>query len=201
MACVIGIAAGYGFDAWRRAQPAATFSCMVLAKEDDPMNFTSSAGVMRHRFLWLGMLLVMLSALGLALPAAADGVVNASSFTGTAIEGVDPVAYFIEGKPVEGKSEFAHDWMDATWYFASAENRDLFAADPEKYAPQYGGYCAWAVANGYTAKIDPEAWKIVDDKLYLNYSKDVQAQWAQDVPGNITKGDANWPKIRADLAG
>jgi YHS domain-containing protein len=149
---------------------------MVLAKEDDPMSFTSSAGVMRHRFLWLGMLLVMLSALGLALPAAADGVVNASSFTGTAIEGVDPVAYFTQGKPVEGKSEFAHDWMDATWYFASAENRDLFAADPEKYAPEYGGYCAWAVANGYTAKIDPEAWTIVDDKLYLNYSKDVQAQ-------------------------
>ena len=84
---------------------------------------------------------------------------------------------------------------------SSAANRDRFAADPEKYAPQYGGYCAWAVAQGYTAKIDPEAWRIVDGKLYLNYSKDVQTQWSEDIPGNITKGDANWPKLRADLAG
>ena len=128
-------------------------------------------------------------------------MVNASSFTGTAIEGYDPVAYFAEGRPVEGDSAFAHDWMGATWYFASAENRDRFAADPERYAPQYGGYCAWAVAHGYTAKIDPAAWKIVEGKLYLNYSKEVQADWAQDIPGNITKSDANWPKIRADLAG
>ena len=159
------------------------------------MSFTSSAGVMRHRFLWLGMLLVMLSALGLALPAAADGVVNASSFTRTAIAGVEPVAYFIEGKPVEGKSEFAHDWMDATWYFASAENRDLFAADPEKYAPQYGGYCAFGVASGYAVSIDPAAWSVVDGKLYLNYSPGVQADWKRDAPGYIRKADANWPRV------
>ena len=165
------------------------------------MSFAWSAAAVRHRFLWLGIVLVILSALGLAFPAAAGGVVNASSFTSTAIEGVDPVAYFTEGEPVEGRSEFSLDWMGATWYFTSAENRDLFAADPEKYAPQYGGYCAWAVANGYTAKIDPEAWRIVGDRLYLNYSKDVQAQWARDIPGNITKADANWPKIRADLGG
>ena len=165
------------------------------------MSFNLAAGAVRRRSRWFGMLLVVLGGLGFALPAAAGGVVNASSFTGTAIEGVDPVAYFTEGKPVEGKSEFSHDWMDATWYFVSAENRDLFAADPDKYAPQYGGYCAWAVSQGYTAKIDPAAWEIVDDKLYLNYSKDVQAQWSQDIPGSIAKGDANWPKIRADLAG
>lgn len=135
-----------------------------------------------------------------ALPAHADGVINASSWTGTAIEGYDPVAYFEEGKPVEGDSDHSYEWMDATWYFASAENRDLFAADPEKYAPQYGGYCAWAVSQGYTAKIDPAAWAVVDDKLYLNYSLDVQKQWQDDVPGNITKADANWPGIRAELA-
>jgi YHS domain-containing protein len=134
------------------------------------------------------------------LPASAEGVINASSWTGTAIEGYDPVAYFKEGKPVEGDSDYSHEWMDATWYFASAENRDLFAADPEKYAPQYGGYCAWAVANNYTATIDPQAWAVVDDKLYLNYSLDVQKDWQQDVPGNISKGDANWPDIRAGLA-
>ena len=132
--------------------------------------------------------------------ASAEGVVNASSWTGTAIEGYDPVAYFEEGKPVEGDSDYAHEWMGATWYFASAENRDKFVADPEKYTPQYGGYCAWAVANGYTAEIDPQAWAVVDDKLYLNYSLDVQKQWQQDVPGHITKADANWPDIRAGLA-
>jgi YHS domain-containing protein len=132
-------------------------------------------------------------------PANAEGVVNASSWSG-AIEGYDPVAYFDEGKPVEGDSDYSHEWMGATWYFASAENRDLFAANPDKYAPQYGGYCAWAVSQGYTAEIDPDAWSIVDDKLYLNYSLDVQKQWQQDVPGNVTKADANWPGIREKLA-
>jgi YHS domain-containing protein len=156
---------------------------------------------MRCRSPALGTLLLVLIALGFALPAAARGVVNASSFTGTAIEGYDPGAYFHEGRPIDGQSAFAHDWMGVTWYFASAENRDLFAADPDRYAPQYGGYCAWAVGQGYTATIDPEAWRIIEGKLYLNYSKDVQAQWARDIPGNIARGDANWPKIRADLAG
>ena len=79
--------------------------------------------------------------------------------------------------------------------FSSAANRDSFAGDPEKYAPQYGGYCAWAVGHGYTAKGDPEAWKIVEGKLYLNYNKDVKAKWEQDVPGYISKGHENWPKF------
>jgi YHS domain-containing protein len=135
-----------------------------------------------------------------ALPAAAGDQINASTWSG-AIEGDDPVAYFEQGQPVEGDGDYTHEWMDATWYFASAENRDKFVANPEKYAPQYGGYCAWAVSQGYTAKIDPEAWAIVDDKLYLNYSKSVQSQWQQDVPGNITKADGNWPKILVDLGG
>jgi YHS domain-containing protein len=151
-----------------------------------------------------GLLGAALAGLILALvtagPAAAGDQIYASSWSG-AIDGYDPVAYFEQGKPVEGDSDYAYEWMDATWYFASAENRDRFAADPEKYAPQYGGYCAWAVSQGYTAKIDPDAWAIVDDKLYLNYSKSVQSQWQQDVPGNIAKGDANWPAIRTDLGG
>jgi YHS domain-containing protein len=146
------------------------------------------------------LLLGLMLAVAAPLPASAEGVINASSWTGTAIEGYDPVAYFEDGKPIEGDSDYAYEWMDATWYFASAENRDQFAADPEKYAPQYGGYCAWAVANGYTATVDPQAWAVVDDKLYLNYSLDVQKDWQQDVPGNITKADANWPGIRAGLA-
>jgi YHS domain-containing protein len=141
----------------------------------------------------------LILALAGALPAAAGDQINASSWSG-AIEGYDPVAYFEQGQPVEG-GDYEYAWMDATWYFASAENRDKFAAEPEKYAPQYGGYCAWAVSQGYTAKIDPQAWSIVDGKLYLNYSKGVQSQWQQDVPGNIAKGDANWPAIRTDLGG
>ncbi len=137
--------------------------------------------------------------LGLSQGAAADGVVNSSFFGDTAIHGYDPVAYFAEGRPVEGSGEYEHEWMGADWRFASAENRDRFAADPERYAPQYGGYCAYAVAQGTTADIDPEAWKIVDDKLYLNLSKEVQGLWQQDIPGYIEKADANWPEIRAGL--
>ena len=164
------------------------------------MGFASSA-VPCRRFARLGMLLLVLSGISFATTAAAGGVVNSSFLGGVAIEGTDPVAYFRDGRPVEGSSDYEHEWMGATWRFVSAANRDAFAADPEKYAPQYGGYCAWAVSQGYTAKIDPEAWKIVDGRLYLNYSKDVQAEWSEDIPGNIGKGDANWPKLRADLEG
>ena len=163
------------------------------------MSFQPNAAVGPRQPAWPGLLVILLIAVGAALPAMAGGVVNSSLLGGVAIEGTDPVAYFEQGAPVAGSSDFEHEWMDATWRFASAENRDRFAADPEKYAPQYGGYCAWAVSQGYTAKIDPAAWKIVDDKLYLNYSKDVQTQWSADIPGNITKADANWPQIKADL--
>lgn len=114
---------------------------------------------------------------------------------GLAILGTDPVAYFTQGSPVAGKSDFTHDWSGATWLFATAENRDLFVANPEKYAPQYGGYCAWAVSKGSTAPIDPQAWKIVDGKLYLNFSKGVQSRWEKDIPGNIAKADSNWPSV------
>lgn len=114
---------------------------------------------------------------------------------GAAIRGYDPVAYFTNGEPVKGTGAFSHEWQGATWQFASAENRDSFASDPQKYAPQYGGYCAWAVKNGYTASIDPKAWKVVDGKLYLNYSLDVQKQWEEDIPGNIAEADQNWPGV------
>ena len=117
------------------------------------------------------------------------------SLFGTAIDGTDPVAYFTEGKPVEGKSSITYDWNGASWRFSTAANRDAFAANPEEYAPQYGGYCAWAVSQGYTASTTPEAWKIVDGKLYLNYSKSVQRKWEQSVPANIASGDRNWPKV------
>ncbi|MEO0396738.1 MAG: YHS domain-containing (seleno)protein [Cyanobacteria bacterium P01_A01_bin.137] len=117
---------------------------------------------------------------------------------GVAIGGADPVAYFTEGDYTPGSGEFTHDWEGATWQFASAENRDLFAASPEEYAPQYGGFCAWAVSQGNTAPIDPTAWKIVDGKLYLNYNAQIQNRWAKDIPGNIALADENWPSVLAN---
>lgn len=114
-----------------------------------------------------------------------------------AIRGYDAVAYFTQGQPMKGSREFTHQWNGATWRFASAENRDRFAAAPEKYAPQYGGYCAYGVASGYAVKIEPDAWSVVDGKLYLNYDRSVQAQWKADVPGYIRKADANWPGVLA----
>lgn len=114
---------------------------------------------------------------------------------GVAIEGYDPVAYFEAGKPVEGSTEWEYEWNGAVWRFASAKNRDLFASDPDRYAPRYGGYCAYAVSKGTTAGIDPQAWKIVDGKLYLNYSAKIQRRWSEDIPGYIERADANWPRM------
>ncbi len=136
-------------------------------------------------------------ALLIAAAAAALSPVNRSLLGGVALDGYDAVAYFTDGRPVEGSKEFTFDWQGATWRFATAAHRDLFAAAPEKYAPQYGGYCAWAVAHGYTADIDPEAWSIVEGRLYLNYSLEIRGKWEQDVPGYIAKGDQNWPGLRA----
>ena len=120
-----------------------------------------------------------------------------SNFLGQAIRGYDAVAYFKEGKPVEGKSTFQTDWMGASWRFISQANLDLFKAAPDSYAPQFGGYCAYAVSRDYTASTDPEAWTIHDGKLYLNYSKSVRDQWSQDIPTNIQKAEANWPELLA----
>ena len=114
---------------------------------------------------------------------------------GAAIEGTDPVAYFTQGAAVQGNQEFAYEWNGAVWHFASAENRDLFIASPEQYAPQYGGYCAWAVSQGYVAPIDPDAWKIVDGKLYLNFDRRVQARWERDIPQHIAQANENWPDV------
>ena len=97
-----------------------------------------------------------------------------------------------------GSAEQKLEWNGAVWRFASAEHRALFEREPAKYAPAYGGYCAWAVAHGYTADTDPEAWAIVDGRLYLNYNAKVKEKWRQDVPGHIAKGDANWPRLLAE---
>ncbi len=114
---------------------------------------------------------------------------------GVAINGYDPVAYFTEGKPVEGSSDFTTEWMGATWHFSSAENRDMFVAAPEDYAPQYGGYCAFAVSYGSTASTVPEAWTVHNGKLYLNFSLGVRDRWRADIDERIALADKNWPGV------
>jgi YHS domain-containing protein len=119
---------------------------------------------------------------------------------GVAIGGYDPVGYFTEGAPVQGDAAHALDWGGTTWHFASAESKATFEADPLAYAPQYGGYCAWAVgARNALAPTEPAQWSVVDGKLYLNYSASVQEKWKEDVPGFIVKGDVNWPGLEAGL--
>ena len=138
--------------------------------------------------------LLIVTLLLFATPAETQAqAVNADA--GVAVKGTDVVAYFTENKVVEGSRQFTHRWQDAEWRFASAENRDAFAREPQKYAPQYGGFCAWGLAQGYRAPIDPAAFRVVDGKLYLNYSRSVQRDWLKDVPGNIAKGDGNWTKL------
>jgi YHS domain-containing protein len=112
-----------------------------------------------------------------------------------AIKGYDPVAYFEQGEPVKGQESLMYKWDDASWYFSSQENLDTFKADPEKYAPQFGGYCAYAVGNGYTYESSPMAWRIVDGKLYLNYSKGIQKKWEADRDALIKKAEENWPGL------
>ena len=112
-----------------------------------------------------------------------------------AIRGTDPVAYFTQGQAIAGDSEYETEWNDAVWRFSSAKNQELFESNPEAYAPQYGGYCAKALSEGNVVSTDPEAWKIVEDKLYLNYSPEVQQQWTQDIEGNIELADNMWPDV------
>lgn len=115
---------------------------------------------------------------------------------GVALHGYDPVAYFTDGKPVKGSAKFSHKAGDATYYFASAKHRDQFAKTPAKYTPQFGGYCAMGTAMGKKFDVDPQAWKIVDGKLYLNLNKDVQKKWLSDVPGHLKQADAKWAEIK-----
>ncbi|HSF94106.1 MAG TPA: YHS domain-containing (seleno)protein [Thermohalobaculum sp.] len=130
-------------------------------------------------------------------PARAGGLPVNTGGTGHAIKGYDAVAYFTEGAPREGRAEFSYEWMDATWLFASAAHRDAFAADPERYAPQFGGYCAYAVAKGNPAPADPNIWAIVDDKLYLNLSPGVQEKWEADRQALIVAAREKWPGMES----
>lgn len=116
---------------------------------------------------------------------------------GVALRGADPVAYFTQGTAVIGSADFAHDWAGVTWHFASADHRDAFAADPQAYAPQYGGYCAWAVATKQQLfSTQPDNWAVRDGKLYLNFNDSVQSTWDTDPDRFIEQGDAAWPEVQ-----
>ncbi|GAA0537498.1 YHS domain-containing (seleno)protein [Chitinophaga japonensis] len=115
---------------------------------------------------------------------------------GQAIKGYDPVAFFREGKPVAGSGDWTYTWKDAQWRFASKENLDSFKTNPEHYAPQYGGWCAYGTSQGHKAPTTTDTWTIVDGKLYFNYDQKVKATWMTDQPGYIEKADSVWVDLK-----
>lgn len=150
---------------------------------------------------WAGVVAVLLVLAGFAflksmgMFASAEVYANADG----AIGGYDPVAYFDEQRPVKGSEQFSTEWNGATWYFSSEERMRRFVADPERYAPQFGGYCAMAVSGGYTARTSPDAFALVNGKLYLNFDQDVLAQWNADRDNLIPAAEKNWPGVLLGL--
>ena len=135
--------------------------------------------------------MALLLALGAAVACA--GEYNESD--GVAIHGYDPVAYQTEQRPVPGEAAFTAEYKGSTFRFRSAVNRDAFLAQPDRYAPQFGGFCAFGVSRGYKADISPEAFSVVDGKLYLNYNAEVKARWSGDIPGYLAKARDQWPAV------
>ncbi len=125
----------------------------------------------------------------------AEDLIYTGWFSNKAAGGYDVVAYHTEGQPVKGVKSHKIEWKGATWLFSNANNLKMFEEEPEKYAPQYGGYCAYAVAEGTLAKGDPKHWKIVDGRLYLNYNASIQEKWEKDIPGYLDSANGNWPQI------
>ncbi len=141
--------------------------------------------------------LTLLAFLVLAASAPAQTLVNTNR-SGLALQGYDPVSYFTDNAATEGSADITSTSGGATYRFASAEHKQMFDADPSKYTPQFGGYCAYAVSRGDTASIDPEAFQIVDGRLLLQYSKSILATFNKDTSANLSKADANWPKLLAE---
>ncbi|MEO0467361.1 MAG: YHS domain-containing (seleno)protein [Pseudomonadota bacterium] len=151
---------------------------------------------MKLRTLIAAGAIALIPAIAAAPAAHADKApVYTGVFNNVAVEGHDAVAYFTEGRPVKGDRDFSTTYEGAEFRFTSQANLDTFLEDPAAYAPQYGGYCAWAVSQGSTAKGDADHWKIVDGKLYLNYNKSIQETWETDIPGFIQSADTNWPTV------
>lgn len=154
---------------------------------------------MKHATSKLVTLVILAS---IASPGSAGaGEINTGYFGNTAIKGYDPVAYFTERQAMRGSENISHDWLGAKWLFANEAHRDLFAENPVKYAPQYGGHCADGVAYGdVTRNIDPQAWRIIEGKLYLNYDQGAAAE-IEELDGQLEKSRQNWPRIRLHLLG
>jgi hypothetical protein len=141
----------------------------------------------------------ILAVVSLAQPGAAEEFVNTGYFGDVAIKGYDPVAYFTQNEAVKGSEEFSYRWLGATWHFASAEHRDLFAREPVRYAPQYGGHCADGVSFGtITTNIDPEAWRIIEGKLYLNYDPGAADGFEKNAT-KVANSQKYWPEVSATL--
>lgn len=143
----------------------------------------------------LALKLVFSLLLVLSFNARAEPQIYTAFFSDLALSGYDTVAYFREGKPVKGSDKFSTEYKDAQWQFKDQANLDAFLLAPDSYAPQYGGYCAWAVAHDNTAKGDPEQWHITNGKLYLNYDANIRGKWLQDKEALIKTADAKWPSV------
>jgi len=141
------------------------------------------------------------AALAGAESAFANDSVNTGYFGGVAILGYDTVAYFTKDRAVKGSEEFSYEWLGTPWHFASQEHQEMFMSDPTKYAPQYGGYCAPEVAatGSVTINVDPEAFKIIEGKLYLSYDAGNAAAFAENASDLVPKADANWRTVHAEL--
>lgn len=136
----------------------------------------------------------MILVLAVASAFAEKRLVNVDK-SGVALKGYDPVAYFTDNAPVKGDSRFSSTYRGATYYFANDEHKKLFESDPTKYEPQFGGFCAYGVSKGYTVKIEPDAFQVVDGRLLLQYDKSVREKFQQDTTGNLKRADSNWPGI------
>ena len=151
----------------------------------------------RRSFLGTGLAIVAGMTILPAVVSAASRIFRRS---GLAIRGYDPVAYFTISKPTKGKKQFSTKWQGSTWVFASQENLDTFKNNPAKYAPVYGGYCSWAMSEGRIATTVPEAWDIVDGKLYLNYSLGIRSKWRTNIPKFIKRANKHWSKVSKTLS-
>ena len=150
---------------------------------------------MNRKFLLLTLFIGVVAALAACGKADTELGINTDS-TGYALRGFDAVAYFALENAVKGNPKYEYIWNGAKWAFSSEENMKKFQSNPEAYAPQFGGYCSFAVSEGYTADGDPEAWKVVDGKLFLNYNKQVKEKWEKNQSERIEKGSANWKEFR-----